>query len=76
MPAISMESVLTCPECGTQTKETMPISTCQIAVQCLSCGGTMRARVGECCVFCSYGSVPCPSIQEESNRAAVHAAHP
>ncbi|WP_368736408.1 GDCCVxC domain-containing (seleno)protein [Proteus terrae] len=22
---------------------------------------------GDCCVFCSYGTVPCPPIQEEKS---------
>jgi hypothetical protein len=26
--------------------------------------------IGDCCVFCSYGSMPCPSVQEA--RAPMH----
>jgi hypothetical protein len=25
----------------------------------------LRPKPGDCCVFCSYGSVPCPPIQAE-----------
>ncbi|HEX6268144.1 MAG TPA: GDCCVxC domain-containing (seleno)protein [Burkholderiales bacterium] len=24
----------------------------------------LAPRAGDCCVFCSYGDVPCPPIQE------------
>ncbi|MGB5185335.1 MAG: GDCCVxC domain-containing (seleno)protein [Xanthobacteraceae bacterium] len=26
-------------------------------------GVQLRPKPGDCCVFCPYGSVPCPSIQ-------------
>ncbi|EPX7158509.1 GDCCVxC domain-containing (seleno)protein [Pseudomonas aeruginosa] len=25
----------------------------------------MRPNPGDCCVFCSFGSVPCPPIQQQ-----------
>jgi hypothetical protein len=31
--------------------------------QCVSCGTTLKPKPGDCCVFCSYGSVPCPPVQ-------------
>jgi hypothetical protein len=24
----------------------------------------LRPKQGDCCVFCSYGTVPCPPVQE------------
>ncbi len=69
MREIAIESVLTCPECGFQSRETMPTSTCQIVIHCGNCGASLRAKDGDCCVFCSYGSIPCPSIQERDNLA-------
>jgi hypothetical protein len=59
------ESVLTCPKCETQRNEPMPEDSCQISYLCTSCGMTLRPKQGDCCVFCSYGSVPCPPIQRE-----------
>jgi len=69
MPKIETESILTCPKCGLETRETMPTSTCQIGFHCANCGATLRPEAGDCCVFCSYGSVPCASIQELRNQA-------
>jgi hypothetical protein len=34
--------------------------------ECKSCGALLKPHVGDCCVFCSYGSVPCPPIQAAS----------
>lgn len=42
----------------------MPSDACQFFYDCKGCGAVLRPRPGDCCVFCSYGSVPCPPIQE------------
>ncbi|WP_158810185.1 GDCCVxC domain-containing (seleno)protein [Beijerinckia sp. L45] len=62
--AITTRSTLTCPTCGTSQAETMPVNACMIRYDCV-CGHTLRPKAGDCCVFCSYGTVPCPPIQEE-----------
>ncbi len=56
-------STLTCPECNTQHKERMPVDACQFFYDCPSCAVVLRPKQGDCCVFCSYGDVPCPPIQ-------------
>ena len=56
-------SVLTCPECGHARSETMPSDACQFFYDCTGCGAVLMPRSGDCCVFCSYGSVPCPPVQ-------------
>lgn len=56
-------SVLTCPECGHRSRETMPTDACQWYYECAGCGVLLRPKPGDCCVFCSYGSVPCPPVQ-------------
>ncbi|MFZ0007635.1 MAG: GDCCVxC domain-containing (seleno)protein [Steroidobacteraceae bacterium] len=56
-------SELTCPHCGHQSTETMPIDACICFYDCAGCGVVLRPKAGDCCVFCSYGSVPCPPIQ-------------
>ena len=28
-----------------------------------NCGTLLRPKAGDCCVFCSYGSVKCPPVQ-------------
>ncbi|MGH6848817.1 MAG: GDCCVxC domain-containing (seleno)protein [Methylocella sp.] len=57
------ESIITCPRCATAKSETMPVDACQFFYECSGCGATLRPEAGDCCVFCSYGSVPCPPIQ-------------
>jgi hypothetical protein len=56
-------SEITCPACGHRAAETMPEDSCRIAYECLGCRATLRPRCGDCCVFCSFGSVPCPPVQ-------------
>jgi hypothetical protein len=56
-------SLLTCPHCGHATEETMPTDACQYFHECGRCGTVLRPKPGDCCVFCSYGSVACPPVQ-------------
>ena len=56
-------SVLTCPACGQRAEESMPVDACRFFYVCGGCGVKLRPRPGDCCVFCSYGSVPCPPCQ-------------
>jgi len=58
-----LESTITCPQCGTARVETMPTDACQFYYECTQCKALLRPKAGDCCVFCSYGSVPCPPIQ-------------
>ncbi|WP_281407879.1 GDCCVxC domain-containing (seleno)protein, partial [Mesorhizobium sp. M2E.F.Ca.ET.209.01.1.1] len=37
---------------------------CLFFYECRECGTLLRPKTGDCCVFCSYGDVPCPPIQE------------
>jgi hypothetical protein len=60
---IQLQSMLTCPECGYQKEETMPTDACQYFYKCENCHTTLKPLSGDCCVFCSYGSVKCPPIQ-------------
>jgi len=60
-----LASIITCPHCGIAKAEAMPTDACQFFYNCTGCGATLRPKQGDCCVFCSYGSVPCPPIQAE-----------
>jgi len=60
---LTLESTVTCPGCGFAAVETMPTDACRWFYACKGCGSTLRPTDGDCCVFCSYGSVPCPPIQ-------------
>jgi hypothetical protein len=59
-----LQSIITCPHCGTTKSETMPTDACQFFYVCAGCGERLKPEQGDCCVFCSYGSVPCPPIQQ------------
>ncbi|MEW4982091.1 MAG: GDCCVxC domain-containing (seleno)protein [Cycloclasticus sp.] len=61
---IILESVLTCPHCGHKETEVMSTEACLWFYDCKGCGALLKPSEGDCCVFCSYGSVPCPPIQQ------------
>jgi hypothetical protein len=62
---IITESVLTCPHCGTSHVEQMESDSCRAFYTCARCGEVLHPLPGDCCVYCSYGTVPCPPIQVE-----------
>jgi len=64
---IELESLLTCPLCGHAKMLTMPTDACQWFYECPACKSLLKPKAGDCCVFCSYGSVPCPPIQADSD---------
>ena len=63
MSDIILESTITCPECGHQAVEGMPTNACQWFYECSSCHVLLKPNRGDCCVFCSFGTVACPPIQ-------------
>jgi hypothetical protein len=60
---VVFESELACPYCGHRAVETMPSDSCRFFHECVACRTVMRPKAGDCCVFCSYGSVKCPPVQ-------------
>ncbi|HXS53003.1 MAG TPA: GDCCVxC domain-containing (seleno)protein [Usitatibacter sp.] len=66
MANVVLQSLLTCPQCGFRKEETMPTDACQYYYECAACRALLKPRAGDCCVFCSYGTVKCPPIQQES----------
>jgi hypothetical protein len=65
--AMIEESTITCPACGHQATERMPTDACRFFHDCTGCGMRLKPLAGDCCVFCSYGSVVCPPMQAGSN---------
>ena len=61
---IELQSTLTCPHCGHRQAETMPTDFCHFFYDCKGCGEVLKPKKGDCCVFCSFGTVCCPPIQE------------
>ncbi len=68
---VQLESSITCPECGHAQTETMAVNACWYFCECGGCGTRLMPLAGDCCVFCSYGSVPCPTVQEARYSAAA-----
>jgi len=64
---VTTVSTITCPNCGYKKEEEMPASACQFFYKCENCKTVIKPAMGDCCVFCSYGSVACPPIQKESS---------
>jgi hypothetical protein len=60
-----LRSTLTCPSCSCASEQPMPTDACLFFWDCPACGGLIRPKRGDCCVFCSYGDVPCPPIQAQ-----------
>jgi hypothetical protein len=65
MNAAPMTATITCAVCGGTATEPMPTDACRYLYTCDHCGTSLRPRPGDCCVFCSYGRVPCPPKQVE-----------
>jgi hypothetical protein len=62
---MQLTSVLRCPVCDHESEEQMPTDACVFFHRCPGCDQLLRPRDGDCCVFCSYGSVPCPPVQQQ-----------
>ena len=59
----TLESTVTCPQCGHRETGVMATDSCQYFYDCKGCGALLKPVAGDCCVFCSYGSVACPPVQ-------------
>src|SRR4051812_7741053 len=60
MSDISLESIISCPNCAHQKLEVMATDQCVFFYECQSCKIVLRPLAGDCCVFCSYGTSICP----------------
>ena len=63
MSQIETRSTITCPECSHSAAESMPVDSCLYFYECAGCKALLKPKPGDCCVFCSYGTVPCPPVQ-------------
>lgn len=61
--SIKLSSTITCPECRNKTEEIMKEDSCLIYYECRICNAVLRPLSGDCCIFCSYGNIPCPPVQ-------------
>jgi len=68
---VNVRSTITCPECGFARDEEMPVDACVFFYICTNCQARLRPLPGDCCVFCSYGTVPCPPCQTPVDQEQV-----
>ena len=59
------KSKIKCPKCSFQSEEVMPTDSCLYYYICKQCKARLQPIKGGCCVFCSYGSHPCPPMQNK-----------
>lgn len=64
---VELKSIINCPKCGHKKDELMPTDACQYFYECEKCKTVIKPKQGDCCVYCSYGSVNCPPIQAGNN---------
>ena len=62
---VKIKTIITCPYCSHKKTEVMPINFCQFFYNCVACKKLIKPIKGDCCVFCSYGSIPCPPVQQD-----------
>ncbi|PKO47113.1 MAG: hypothetical protein CVU29_04090 [Betaproteobacteria bacterium HGW-Betaproteobacteria-22] len=67
MSTIILDATLTCPHCKHAKTERMPTDACLWFYECENCHSLLKPKPGDCCVYCSYGSVKCPPMQLQSS---------
>ncbi|MDD2833348.1 MAG: GDCCVxC domain-containing (seleno)protein [Methylotenera sp.] len=63
MNPVILDSTITCPHCGHDETECMTTDACEWFYACENCHMLLKPKSGDCCVFCSYGSMKCPPVQ-------------
>lgn len=63
---IVLQSQVICPNCGYTEIKTMPTDACEYFYECENCKTILKPKQGDCCVYCSYGSVKCPPMQQKT----------
>jgi hypothetical protein len=64
--AVTSTTTVTCPSCGFRKDEAMPDDQCVYFYTCTHCKKVLKPIFGDCCVFCSYGTVSCPIEQKRA----------
>lgn len=62
-PEVILQSKIICLACGVKKREIMSTNVCQWFYECELCHTVLKPTAGDCCVYCSYGTVPCPPMQ-------------
>lgn len=69
----TLECTVTCPRCGQARVRVMPRDALDLEYTCAFCGTVSRPRARDCCIYCSYGDVPCPQVQDAQRLRHRHA---
>ncbi len=56
-------STITCPKCSHRSTEVIQMDRCVREYTCGNCSFAIKHKEGDCCVFCSYGDVKCPTAE-------------
>ena len=67
-PSMQLITTIRCPCCGVTKPEIMPTDQCQYFYECTGCHAVLKPKPGDCCVFCSYGTVKCPPKQSDATQ--------
>lgn len=67
MNKVELSSVITCPVCNYSKEEVMDENSCLHFYECNKCRTLLKPEQGDCCVFCSYGSIKCPPVQRNNS---------
>ncbi len=62
--SFKLKSVIKCPVCKYKKELPVPSNSCLFVYECEECNARLTPKNGDCCVFCSYGSVSCPESQK------------
>jgi hypothetical protein len=60
-----LKSVVKCPICKYKKEVAIPVDSCLILYDCEECSARLKPKKDDCCIFCSYGSIPCTAANEE-----------
>jgi hypothetical protein len=66
---MQLSSTITCPSCGYRSTGIMPTDACQFFYDCGGCDTRIKPKADDCCVFCSFGDVPCPRSRRRAPMA-------
>ncbi len=62
-----LESILTCPNCSHQKQEKLLENTFPTRFRCGNCQEMAEVKLGDCCIYCSFGDIPCLQSQIEGS---------
>ena len=69
--SLKTTSIVSCPGCGHSAVESMPVDACINLYECKNCQQLITPESGDCCIFCSHGTTPCPTSQLEKSSYSI-----